>query len=101
VELLGAGEASVRQIADAMPISRPSVSRHLRLLSDAGLVAAQPLGTRRLYRLHGDGVTAMLAFLTRIWGDAVASGRGAIVSGSKNSTAQKQPNSLGDLGNGG
>jgi DNA-binding transcriptional ArsR family regulator len=72
VELLGSGEASVRQIADAMPISRPSVSRHLRLLADAGLVAAQPRGTRRLYRLHGDGVSAMLAFLTRVWGDAVA-----------------------------
>ena len=70
VELLGAGERSVREIADALPISRPAVSRHLRLLKDAGLVVEQPLGTRRIYRLHDEGVAAVQAYLERVWRDA-------------------------------
>ena len=45
VELLGAGERSVQEIADALPISRPAVSRHLRLLKRAGLVVEKPRGT--------------------------------------------------------
>jgi DNA-binding transcriptional ArsR family regulator len=50
VALLADSPRSVQELADALPISRPAVSRHLRLLSDAGLVADQPLGARRLYR---------------------------------------------------
>jgi DNA-binding transcriptional ArsR family regulator len=72
VELLGRGERSVREIADELPISRPAVSRHLRLLSDAGLVTAEPRGTRRLYRLHDDGAEAVRAYLERVWGEAAA-----------------------------
>jgi DNA-binding transcriptional ArsR family regulator len=72
VELLGRGERSVREIADELPISRPAVSRHLRLLSDAGLVTAEPRGTRRLYRLHADGAEAVRAYLERVWGEAAA-----------------------------
>ncbi|HYU83170.1 MAG TPA: metalloregulator ArsR/SmtB family transcription factor [Kribbellaceae bacterium] len=70
VELLGAGERSVREIADALPISRPAVSRHLRLLKDAGLVVEEPRGTRRIYRLHDEGVAAVQAYLARVWQDA-------------------------------
>ena len=70
VELLGAGEQSVQEIADRLPISRPSVSRHLRLLTDAGLVVAQPRGTRRLYRLHDQGVDVVRAYLEQVWGEA-------------------------------
>jgi DNA-binding transcriptional ArsR family regulator len=70
VELLRGGERSVQQIADELPISRPSVSRHLRLLDQAGLVVAQPRGTRRLYRLHDQGVEAVRAYLEQVWGDA-------------------------------
>lgn len=72
VELLGAGGRTVREIADALPISRPAVSRHLRLLSDAGLVTAEPRGTRRIYRLHDQGVEAVRTYLTEVWGDAAA-----------------------------
>src|ERR1700709_2776564 len=72
VELLGSGEKSVREIADALPISRPAVSRHLRLLKDAGLVAEEPRGTRRIYRLHDEGVAAVQAYLAQVWGDAAA-----------------------------
>jgi len=72
VELLGAGGRSVREIADALPISRPAVSRHLRLLKNAGLVVEAPRGTRRIYTLHADGVDAVHAYLARVWGEAAA-----------------------------
>ena len=72
VELLRGGERSVREIADELPISRPSVSRHLRLLTEAGLVIAEPRGTRRLYRLHDEGPQAVRAYLEQVWGDAAA-----------------------------
>jgi DNA-binding transcriptional ArsR family regulator len=72
VELLRSGERSVREIADELPISRPAVSRHLRLLKDAGLVTEEPRGTRRIYRLHDEGVAAVQAYLAQVWGDAAA-----------------------------
>jgi DNA-binding transcriptional ArsR family regulator len=73
VELLGAGAPegrSVGELAGALPISRPAVSRHLRLLKDAGLVVEEPRGTRRLYRLHDEGLAAVRAYLDRVWGEA-------------------------------
>jgi DNA-binding transcriptional ArsR family regulator len=70
VELLSAGERSVREIADALPISRPAVSRHLRLLKSAGLVVEEPQGTRRIYRLHDEGVAAVQDYLARVWREA-------------------------------
>jgi DNA-binding transcriptional ArsR family regulator len=72
VELLGSGGRSVREIADALPISRPAVSRHLRLLKDAGLVVEEPRGTRRIYRLHADGVEAVQRYLVQVWGTVAA-----------------------------
>jgi DNA-binding transcriptional ArsR family regulator len=70
VELLGSGGRSVREIADELPISRPAVSRHLRLLKAAGLVLEEPRGTRRIYRLHDAGIAAVEAYLRQVWGDA-------------------------------
>src|SRR5262245_6376323 len=72
VELLGRGECSVAELAGAMPISRPAGSRHLRLLKEAGLVVEEPRGTRRIYRLHDEGVAAVRAYLERVWGEASA-----------------------------
>jgi DNA-binding transcriptional ArsR family regulator len=72
VEQLRAGDRSVRELADALPISRPAVSRHLRLLKDAGLVVDRAEGTRRLYRLHDEGVEAVRAYLEGVWGEAAA-----------------------------
>ena len=72
VELLGSGDRSVQELADALPISRPAVSRHLRLLKAAGLVEEEPRGTRRVYRLHDEGVEAVRAYLERVWGEAAA-----------------------------
>lgn len=75
VELLGADGGngrSVGELAGALPISRPAVSRHLRLLKDAGLVVEEARGTRRIYRLHDEGLDAVRAYLDRVWGDAAA-----------------------------
>ncbi len=68
--LIRAGDRSVQELADAMPISRPAVSRHLRVLKRAGLVTEQPRGTRRIYRLHDEGIEAVQAYLEQVWGDA-------------------------------
>jgi DNA-binding transcriptional ArsR family regulator len=70
VELLGTSALSVREIADHLPISRPAVSRHLRLLKDAGLVIEEARGTQRIYRLHDEGIAAVQAYLARVWGEA-------------------------------
>lgn len=70
VELLGAGELSVQELADRLPISRPAVSRHLRLLREAGLVVERPRGTRRIYQLHDEGIASVQAYLERVWGEA-------------------------------
>lgn len=48
------------------------MSRHLRLLKQAGLVVDRPEGTRRLYRLHDEGVDAVRDYLQQVWGDAAA-----------------------------
>ena len=69
VELLGSGPRSVQEIADELPISRPAVSRHLRLLKDAGLVTDQSHGARRLYQLHGQGAEAAQTYLVEVWGE--------------------------------
>jgi DNA-binding transcriptional ArsR family regulator len=72
LRLLAGGERSVGQLASSMPISRPAVSRHLRLLREAGLVKERAVGTRRVYALDGLGATAIRAYLESVWGDAIA-----------------------------
>jgi DNA-binding transcriptional ArsR family regulator len=75
VELLGAGPAGGRSVgerAEDRPISRPAVWRPRRLREAAGLVVEEPQGTRRLYRLHDEGLEAVRAYLDRVWGDAAA-----------------------------
>ena len=72
VELLRDGDRSVGDLARDLPISRPAVSRHLRLLKEAGLVADRAEGTRRLYRLHDEGIEAVRAYVEQVWGDAAA-----------------------------
>jgi DNA-binding transcriptional ArsR family regulator len=71
LELLSQQPRSVQELADEMPISRPAVSRHLRLLRNAGLVTEEAVGTRRIYRLHDEGIAAVQAYLTEVWGEAL------------------------------
>lgn len=70
--LIGVDGRSVGELADELPISRPAVSRHLRLLKDAGLVAEEPRGTRRIYRLRDEGMEAVRMYLESVWGEAGA-----------------------------
>jgi DNA-binding transcriptional ArsR family regulator len=72
VGLLGGGDRSVQELADALPISRPAVSRHLGLLKEAGLVRDRAEGTRHLYRLHEEGFQEVRSYLDRVWTEAAA-----------------------------
>jgi DNA-binding transcriptional ArsR family regulator len=68
--MLREGDRAVHEIADQLPISRPAVSRHLRLLKEAGFVEEQAVGTRHLYRLRDQGVEAIRRYLETVWGEA-------------------------------
>lgn len=66
-EQLGAGPAAVGQLAQRLPVSRPAVSQHLKVLKEAGLVTETPEGARRIYRIDPRGIAAMRAWLDRFW----------------------------------
>jgi DNA-binding transcriptional ArsR family regulator len=72
LDLIAAEPRAVAAIAEELPISRPAVSRHLRLLKDAGLVGEEAIGTRRIYRLRSEGADAMRAYLEQLWGETAA-----------------------------
>jgi DNA-binding transcriptional ArsR family regulator len=62
----------VGELARELPVSRPAVSQHLKVLKEARLVVDQPAGNRRIYRLDADGVGALRADLERFWTSALA-----------------------------
>lgn len=62
---------SVGELAGELPVSRPAVSQHLKVLKDAGLVVDRPAGTRRIYQLDPAGVGALRADLDRFWSKAL------------------------------
>jgi DNA-binding transcriptional ArsR family regulator len=72
VESLAAQPASVGVLAKRFPISRPAVSRHLRLLKEAGLVDSVSDGTRRVYQVRPEGVSALREYMDRLWREAAA-----------------------------
>ena len=63
---------SVRELADVLPVSRPAVSQHLKVLKKSGLVVDRPAGTRRIYRVDPAGVAAMRDYLDQMWDAALA-----------------------------
>ena len=63
---------AVGEIAGDLPVSRPAVSQHLKVLKAAGLVVDRPTGTRRIYRVAPQGIAAMRADLDRFWTQALA-----------------------------
>jgi DNA-binding transcriptional ArsR family regulator len=71
-ELLAEGPAPVGELAKLLPVSRPAVSQHLRVLKDAGLVRDHAAGTRRVYRIDPEGIAAIRAYLDRFWDRALA-----------------------------
>jgi DNA-binding transcriptional ArsR family regulator len=72
LQLLGAEPQSVAVLAEQLPVSRPAVSRHLRVLKEAGFVEEVPEGTRRVYHVRENGLEAIRAYLEQVWGEAAA-----------------------------
>ncbi|MGH2635282.1 MAG: ArsR/SmtB family transcription factor [Actinomycetota bacterium] len=72
LELLRGGARPVGEIARRLPVSRPAVSQHLRVLKEAGLVQDRPEGTRRLYGVDPAGLSALRAYLETYWDTALA-----------------------------
>jgi DNA-binding transcriptional ArsR family regulator len=67
VALLGARPRSVQELANQLPVSRPAVSQHLRVLTEADLVSAEPVGARRIYQLHASGAEAVRGYVDQLW----------------------------------
>ena len=82
-ELLGAGERSVGDLARDLPVSRPAVSQHLRVLKEAGLVRERRDGTRRLYSVNGAGLAELREYLEGFWQDALDAFKAAAESEGK------------------
>ncbi len=72
VECLAERPRAVGELADELPVSRPAVSQHLKVLKDAGLVTDRVAGTRRIYRLNPTGVAALRDQLDTFWDRALA-----------------------------
>jgi DNA-binding transcriptional ArsR family regulator len=72
-ERLAKGPAAVHEIANGLPVSRPAVSQHLRVLKDANLVFDQQVGNRRIYQLNPSGIAAIRTYFDRFWSDALES----------------------------
>ena len=71
---LGDGSArAVGELAEGLPVSRPAVSQHLRVLKEAGLVTDRQVGTRRLYQLNPEGLLALRTYVDRFWTAALDS----------------------------
>ena len=72
LERLRGGPRAVGELAAELPVSRPAVSQHLRVLKEAGLVAERRNGTRRLYRVDTDGLAEVRDYLESFWTDVLA-----------------------------
>jgi DNA-binding transcriptional ArsR family regulator len=71
-ERIAARPSAVGELAAGLPVSRPAVSQHLKVLKEAGLVVDRSEGSRRIYRLDPDGVGALRDYLDRFWNRALA-----------------------------
>ena len=85
-ERLRRGPLPVGEIARDLPVSRPAVSQHLRVLKEAGLVTERKDGTRRLYRVDPRGVEELRAYFDGFWTDALAAFKGAAENEQRRST---------------
>jgi DNA-binding transcriptional ArsR family regulator len=72
LEELRDGPRAVGEIAARLPVSRPAVSQHLRVLKEAGLVTERQNGTRHLYRVDPDGLAELREYLSQFWEEALA-----------------------------
>jgi DNA-binding transcriptional ArsR family regulator len=76
-ERLRSGPRAVGEIADELPVSRPAVSQHLRVLKEAGLVTERRNGTRRLYRVDPDGLAELRDYFDAFWNEALTAFKAA------------------------
>ena len=79
-ELLREGPRSVGELAGGLPVSRPAVSQHLRVLKEAGLVHERRQGTRNFYSVNGEGLAELRAYFEGFWDEALASFKAAAES---------------------
>lgn len=86
IEVLRKGPQPVAQIADGLPISRPAVSQHLKVLSDAGLLTVTAQGNSRHYQLHPAGFADLRDYLDTLWDDALAAFERAAIEKAKGTT---------------
>src|SRR5918912_2233892 len=77
-ERLARSPSAVGELARELPVSRPAVSQHLKVLKEAGLVVDRAAGTRRLYQLDPRGVGTLRAYLDRFWSHALAAFKQAV-----------------------
>jgi DNA-binding transcriptional ArsR family regulator len=77
-ERLAERPAAVGELARELPVSRPAVSQHLKVLKAAGLVIDRPEGPRRIYQLDPDGVDALRAYFDQFWSRALAAYKTAV-----------------------
>ena len=77
-ERLADGPKAVGEIAGELPVSRPAVSQHLKVLKQAGLVTDRAEGTRRLYQLNPQGIQDLRAYFDQFWNQALASFKAAV-----------------------
>jgi DNA-binding transcriptional ArsR family regulator len=69
---LTAGPLAVHELAGTLPVSRPAVSQHLRVLKEAGLITGSKNGTRRVYQLNPEGIARLRAHFDQMWGQAMS-----------------------------
>ena len=77
-EQIAAQPSSVGELAQRLPVSRPAVSQHLKVLKEAGLVADHAVGNRRIYQLEPDGLGELRTYLDGFWNRALGSFRAAV-----------------------
>ena len=80
-ERLAERPRAVGELAGELPVSRPAVSQHLKVLKDAGLVIDRAVGTRRIYQLDPDGVGALRAYLDTFWNRSLMAFKAAVEPG--------------------
>lgn len=76
-ERVAARPQAVGELARQLPVSRPAVSQHLKVLKEARLVADRPAGNRRIYSVDPDGVGALRAYVDQFWNQALAAFKAA------------------------
>jgi DNA-binding transcriptional ArsR family regulator len=89
-ERLKSGPQAVGAIARGMPVSRPAVSQHLRVLKEAGLVTDRPEGTRRVYHIDPQGLGALRAWLDQFWDQALAAFQAEVEVGAQDLGAKAE-----------